>query len=453
MNRFAETEGKSAHDPLYSPRSAARATTTGDFTVGEPIPGPLIVGAGPAGLAVAAALAVNGVPYLVLERHDCIASLWRHRTYRRLRLHLPKRFCELPLMPFPPSFPTYPTREQFLDYLEDYRRTYGILPMFGQAVVSAEYDGEFWRVRTEKVITAEIDGEEAVLSTTTTEHRSKWLVVATGENAEPVMPEIDGIETFKGQVMHSSDYRSGEGYKGKKVLVVGCGNSGMEVSLDLSNHNVQTSMVVRDRVHVLPREIMGCSTFGLSAWLLRWLPIQTVDRILLLLARLVFGDLAPLGITRPSLGPMELKRVSGKTPVLDVGTIAKIKSGDIKVFPAIQRFLGHGVEFVDGRIEDFDAVILATGYKSNVPYWLKEKEFFSEKNGFPQKPNGWKGERGLYAVGFSRRGLLGVSMDATKVVDDIVQRWRDIGYGRHKMKMMSEEPMNEAPFSSNLNFL
>ncbi|GJN38168.1 hypothetical protein PR202_gb27184 [Eleusine coracana subsp. coracana] len=434
MDRFAETEGKRAHDPLYRPR---RATTTG-FPVGDEyvdIPGPVIVGAGPAGLAVAACLAVKGVKYALLERYDCIASLWRHRTYHRLKLHLPKRFCELPLMPFPESFPTYPTREQFLEYLEDYALAYNIHPMCRQNVVGAEHDGEFWIVRTKEVITAAIDDEEeAVLSSTTRVYRSRWLVVATGENAEPVLPEIDGIETFKGHVMHSSDYRNGEGYEGKKVLVVGCGNSGMEVSLDLSNHNVHTSMVVRDAVHVLPREIIGYSTFGLSAWLLRWLPIQVVDRIVLLLARLVLGDTSCLGIPRPSIGPMELKKVCGKTPVLDVGTIDKIKSGDIQVFPGIQCFHEHGVEFIDGRIVNFDAVILATGYKSNVPYWLKDKGFFSEKDGFPRKPNEWKGKNGLYAVGFSRRGLLGVSMDATKIADDIVQCWHDMGYGRQKSK-------------------
>ncbi|KAL6874659.1 hypothetical protein ACP4OV_013324 [Aristida adscensionis] len=436
MDRFAETEGKRAHDPLYSAaRARARATATG-FPVGDfvDVIGPLIVGAGPAGLAVAACLAVSGVPYVLLERYGEIGSLWRHRTYRRLKLHLPKHFCELPLMPFPPSYPTYPTREQFLQYLDDYAETYNIRPYVGQAVVSARHDGEFWWVRTKEVITATIDGEETVLSSITREYRSKWLVVATGENAEPVMPDIDGIDGFKGLVMHSSDYRSGEPYEGKKVLVVGCGNSGMEVALDLSNHNVNTSMVVRDSVHVLPREIMGHSTFGLSVWLLKWLPIQTVDKVILLLARLVFGDTARLGIARPSLGPMELKQISGKTPVLDVGTIAKIKSGDIQVFPAIQRFQEHGVEFIDGRIENFDVTILATGYKSNVPYWLEENDFFSESNGFPRKPNEWKGKNGLYAVGFSRRGLLGVSIDATKIADDIVKYWHDTDCRQHKIK-------------------
>ncbi|CAL4952471.1 unnamed protein product [Urochloa decumbens] len=440
MDRFAETEGKRAHDPLYSPRRAARATATG-FPVGEHgevLTDALIVGAGPAGLAVAACLTMRDVPYALLERHGCIASLWRHRTYRRLRLHLPKQYCELPQMPFPASYPEYPSREQFLDYLEEYLRYFGIRPFFRQEVVSAEFDGEFWCVRTKDVIVAAgIDGgnEEAVLASAgTSEYRSKWLVVATGENAEPVLPEIDGIDMFKGEVMHSCEYRSGEGYQGKKVLVVGCGNSGMEVSLDLSNHNVHTSMVVRDTVHVLPREIMGLSTFRLSLWLLMYLSVQTVDRILLLLTRLVLGDTAQFGIPRPSIGPMELKQVCGKTPVLDVGTISKIKSGDIKVLPGIQSFREHGVEFIDGRIEDFDVVILATGYKSNVPYWLKENSFFSEKDGFPRKPNEWKGKNGLYAAGFSRRGLLGVSTDATNIADDIKQCWNDIGYEKHKTK-------------------
>jgi len=84
-------------------------------------------------------------------------------------------------------------------------------------------------------------------------------------------------------------------------------------------------------VHVLPREIMGLSTFGLSMWLLMYLSVQKVDQVLLLLTHLMLGDTVRLGIPRPSIGPMELKKVSGKTPVLDVGTIAKIKSGDIKV--------------------------------------------------------------------------------------------------------------------------
>ncbi|EHA8591696.1 indole-3-pyruvate monooxygenase YUCCA2-like [Cocos nucifera] len=384
-------------------------------------PGPIIVGAGPSGLAVAACLKEKGVPSLILERANCIASLWQQKTYDRLCVHLPKRFCELPLMPFPSSFPTYPDKHQFIAYLEDYANRFDIRPVFNETVVSAEYDAVlgFWRVRT-----AATDNREEG-----TEYVGRWLVAATGENAEAVLPEIDGMREFEGSIMHTSLYRSGGVFRGKRVLVVGCGNSGMEVCLDLCNHNAYPSIVVRNTVHVLPREMLGSSTFGLSMWLLKWFPVQTVDRFLLLVARLMLGDTARFGLERPQVGPLELKSLSGKTPVLDVGTLAKIKSGDIKVFPAIKRFTERGVEFVDGRSSEFDAVVLATGYRSNVPFWLKEREFFSERDGLPRRPfpNGWKGERGLYAVGFTKRGILGASMDAFRIAQDIEQRWKTEG--------------------------
>ncbi|PWZ55135.1 Indole-3-pyruvate monooxygenase YUCCA6 [Zea mays] len=259
---FAESEGNIEHDQLmYSPRSVARAMVTG-IPIGDQgvamLQGPLIVGAGPAGLACAVELTMGSVPYVILERDMCITSMWHCRTYRRLCLHLPKRYCQLPRMPFPHSYPTYPTKQQFLAYLDEYKRNHGIRPFFN-----------------------------------------------------------------------------------------------MEVG------------------HILPREIMGLSTFTLSVWLLKFLNVKIVDQILLLLARLILGDTKYIGISRPTLGPMELKSLSSKTPVLDVGTISKIKSGDIKVFPAIESFQERGVQFIDGRIESFDVAILATGYKSNVPYWLK----------------------------------------------------------------------------------
>nr|BBM60844.1 flavin-binding monooxygenase family protein [Juncus wallichianus] len=418
MSVWNESEGKRIHDPFYFP---FLPKTDNKIFVTE---GPLIIGGGPSGLAVSACLKEKGVPSLILERSHCIASLWQLKTYDRLRLHLPKKFCELPLMPYPPGFPTYPTKQQFLAYLESYAKRFDIKPVFNQTVVSAEFEraNGMWRVCTQ-------EGSE---------YLSKWLVVATGENAEAVVPEIEGIKGFKGTVVHTSEYRSGDLYQKKKVLVVGCGNSGMEVCLDLYNYGAMPSIVVKEAVHVLPREMFGSSTFGISMWLLKWFPMQTVDRFLLIMSRIMLGDTAPLGLERPHLGPMELKSVSGKTPVLDVGTLSRIKSGDIKVFPAIRKLTEKGAEFIDGRKEEFDAVVLATGYRSNVPSWLKERVFFSEKDGFPRKPfpNGWKGEDGLYSVGFTKRGLLGASMDATRIAHDIHQSWQDMA------KQLIEYPLS-----------
>ncbi|KAL1330372.1 probable indole-3-pyruvate monooxygenase YUCCA3 [Arachis ipaensis] len=381
--------------------------------------GPVIVGAGPSGLAVAAGLKDQGVPFIILERANCIASLWQNRTYDRLKLHLPKQFCQLPNLPFPEDFPEYPTKFQFIKYLESYANHFNITPQFNETVQSAKYDETFglWRVKT---IRKSHSGSSEV------EYICRWLIVATGENAERVVPEFEGLDEFGGNVMHACDYKSGESYKGQKVLVVGCGNSGMEVSLDLCNHNATPSMVVRSSVHVLPREVFGKSTFELAIMLMKRLPLWMVDKILLILASLILGNVKKYGLKRPSVGPLELKNTAGKTPVLDIGALKKIRSGQIKVVPGIKRFWQGKVELVDGKILEIDSVVLATGYRSNVPSWLKENDMFSD-DGVPKDPfpNGWKGKAGLYAVGFTRRGLSGASLDAISVSHDIAKSWKE----------------------------
>ncbi|KAI4338118.1 hypothetical protein L6164_016467 [Bauhinia variegata] len=383
------------------------------------VSGPVIVGAGPSGLAVAAGLKEQGVPFVILERANCIASLWQNRTYDRLKLHLPKQFCQLPNFPFPEDFPEYPTKFQFISYLESYAKHFGINPQFNETVQSAKYDETFgiWRVKTIRSIPS---GSSEV------EYICRWLVVATGENAEKVVPEFEGLGEFAGHVMHACDYKSGKNFTGQKVLVVGCGNSGMEVSLDLCNHNASPSMVVRSSVHVLPREVFGKSTFELAVTLMKKLPLWMVDKILLILARLILGNTAKFGLKRPCLGPLEYKNTAGKTPVLDIGALQKIRSGQIKVVPGIRKFSRGKVELVNGEILEIDSVILATGYRSNVPSWLKENEFFSN-DGIPKNPfpNGWKGNAGLYAVGFTRRGLSGASLDAISVSQDIAKSWKE----------------------------
>jgi len=104
---------------------------------------------------------------------------------------------------------------------------------------------------------------------------------------------------------------------------------------------------------------------------MKWLPLWLVDKILLVLAWLVLGNIEKYGLKRPSTGPLELKNTQGRTPVLDIGALGKIKSGEIEVVPGVKRFLPGQVELVDDRILDIDAVILATGYRSNVPFWLQ----------------------------------------------------------------------------------
>ncbi|KAK6122935.1 hypothetical protein DH2020_043322 [Rehmannia glutinosa] len=250
-------------------------------------------------------------------------------------------------------------------------------PRFNESVRSAKSDETcgLWRVKT-----VSNDGSGV-------EYICRWVVVASGENAEKVVPEFEGLHDFGGNVIHACDYKSGEVYRGKRVLVVGCGNSGMEVSLDLCHYNAIPSMVVRNSVHVLPREIFGKSTFELGVSLMKWMPICLVDKILLASSRLLLGNIEKYGLKRPSLGPLQLKNTEGKTL--------------------------YG-SWVHSR---FSILNLVTS--------SQESEFFS-RDGFPvsQFPNGLKGKNGLYAVGFSRRGLSGASLDAIRVAQDIGKIWK-----------------------------
>lgn len=199
----------------------------------------LIVGAGPAGLATSACLNLRNIPNIVLEREDCNASLWRKRAYGRLKLHLAKQFCELPHFSFPSDAPTYIPRRDFIRYLDDYVSNMDINPLYERAVVSATFvqeDGK-WAVVVENTSSGSVET-----------YMARFLVVATGENSEGYVPPILGLDSFGGEVVHSSRYKNGHKFEKKRVLVVGSGNSGMEIALDLSNYGAKSSIVVRNPV-------------------------------------------------------------------------------------------------------------------------------------------------------------------------------------------------------------
>ncbi|XP_012854386.1 PREDICTED: probable indole-3-pyruvate monooxygenase YUCCA10 [Erythranthe guttata] len=205
----------------------------------------LIIGAGPAGLATSACLNLKSIPNIVLEREDCCASLWKKRAYDRLKLHLAKQFCELPNMPFPSNAPTYIPRKDFIRYLDDYVSYFNVSPFYNCTVESASFDHS----RRSWVVMA----KNEVLGTME-KYIAKFLVVATGENSEGYIPQnIPGLDLFNGEVMHSSKYENGKKFEKKKVLVIGSGNSGMEIAFDLSNWGARTSVVVRSPVSALSK--------------------------------------------------------------------------------------------------------------------------------------------------------------------------------------------------------
>lgn len=210
------------------------------FTNAIPSCSVLIVGAGPAGLATAACLACKFIPFIILEREDCVGSLWKKMTYDRLHLHLPKQYCELPLFPFPDTYPKYPSRDQFVTYLDNYAKHFQLNPTCNTTVTCAEFAAPLglW------VVTAEYGRGSKVKCKFT----AKTLVVATGENGEAVLPALLGRENYAGKVIHGKDYHNGKRYKNEEVLVVGSGNTGMEISLDLANFGARPTLVARSPV-------------------------------------------------------------------------------------------------------------------------------------------------------------------------------------------------------------
>ncbi|XP_027149435.1 probable indole-3-pyruvate monooxygenase YUCCA10 [Coffea eugenioides] len=371
----------------------------------------IVVGAGPSGLATAACLNSLSIPNIVLEREDCFASLWKKYSYDRLHLHLAKQFCQLPLKPFPTTYPTYVSRDQFLRYLDDYVSHFNICPLYQRSVESAQYDeaAEAWIVKARNLGSSDPEEME--------EYSSKCLVVATGETTDAFIPQLEGLNTYLGEVIHSTRYKNGKSYENKNVLVVGSGNSGMEIAFDLSNYGAKTSIAVRSPLHILSR---GMANMGLV--LLKYVSLNAVDSLLLMLSKLWYGgDLSRYGIKRPEEGPFTMKVKYGKYPVIDIGTYQKIKSGEIQVVPAVASLGGNDVVFEDGKSYPFDAIIFATGFKRSTNKWLQGADYLLSDDGLakPAFPNNWKGTKGLYCAGLARRGLYGAALDAQSIANDI----------------------------------
>ncbi|KAF7097944.1 LOW QUALITY PROTEIN: hypothetical protein CFC21_099721 [Triticum aestivum] len=367
----------------------------------------LIIGAGPAGLATAACLSQFSIPYVIVDRESCGASLWRNRAYDRLKLHLAKEFCELPHMSYPLDAPTYIPKTFFVKYLDDYVECFNIQPKYLTSVESSTFDNDekCWSIMAHDMA-----------KSTIVRFTAKFLVAASGENSVENIPMIPGLQSFPGDVIHSS-YKSGKSYSGMNVLVVGSGNSGMEIAYDLAAHGANTSIVIRSLIHVMTKELIR-----LGMTLACRLPLNLVDNLLVMAANLIFGDLSRYGIRRPKMGPMILKSETGRSVVIDVGTVGFLKKGIIKVQGSISKIMCDIVEFQCSKKESFDAIVFATGYKSTANIWLKNGENMLNGNGLPIKeyPNHWKGEDGLYCAGLGRRGLAGIAADIANDIKSVI---------------------------------
>lgn len=373
--------------------------------------GTVIIGAGPAGLSVAACLRRINEPYEILERATTVGNAWRHH-YDRLHLHTDRDHSVLPHHLWPAGTPRYPSREQVIAYLETYARAEELRPRFGRTVVAAGRNGPRWATRT--------DGGER--------YESDRIVVATGVNGEPHVPQWPGRDAFAGPVLHSSEYRNGERFRGLEVLVVGFGNSGAEIAIDLYESGAQPELAVRGPVNVIPREVFGIPILSLSPSRFG-LPTRLADALARPLLRLILGDIRRLGLRKLPYGPGEQIRRTGTVPMIDVGTLELLRRGQARVRPGIERFTGDGVVFEDGRPERYDAVILATGYRARLDRFLELPEESGILNGGGTTQPELSGRRtpvpGLYFCGFyvSPGGMLReIGIEARRIARDVAAR-------------------------------
>jgi cation diffusion facilitator CzcD-associated flavoprotein CzcO len=343
-----------------------------------------------------------GLDVTVLEKAANVGSSWR-RHYDRLHLHTDRKHSGLPGMAMPLSFPLYPSGAQVVDYLESYAAHFDIRPSFNTTVSRIRRDGAQWHVDT-------AHGPIAAPA----------IVVATGIAAAPYRPAWPGGETWPGSLIHSSEYRNPTPYAAQRVLVVGFGNSGGEIALDLANAGVNVALAVRGPVQVVPRDLLG---LPILTWTILYqrLPARLVDRINAPILRLAVGSIESLGLRRAAKGPRQMVEEDGRVPLIDIGTLARIRDGSIGIRGGIDRFTPDGIVFADGATERFDAVILATGFRPDLRQLLADIDGVFDARGMPLK-TGEASAPGLYFCGqiASPTGQLRqIGLEAQRIADAV----------------------------------
>ena len=366
----------------------------------------LIVGASISGLASASSLQKQGIEYIIIEKLTQVASPWRNH-YDRLHLHTSKDSSSLPYKSFGKTVPRYPSRQQVVDYLDDYQREFNINPVFNTEVKLIKREDDFW-----------------ITETTNGTFKSKFVIMATGTYGTPKAIRFNGMETFSGKVLHSYGYKSGRNFKGQNVLVVGFGNSACEIAMDLYEQGATASMSVRSPVNVIPRDIFGIPVLRLSL-LLNHLPPRVADTINAPLIGLLIGDITKLGLKKLPYGPLEQVRKYGRIPLLDIGTIKHIREGHIKIFGNIDNISGKTVHFADGKQEDFDVIVACIGYNRNYSEIIAVDRSRFEDLKVSVNKQKYFGKDGLYFCGYwvaPTGQIREITLDSQKIAMDISRK-------------------------------
>lgn len=379
------------------------------FSTGELPKKFCVVGAGPGGLIAARALRNRGVEVDILERYSEIGGIWNINQpgspmYESCNFISSKSYGGFVGYPMPAHYPDYPRWDQVLEYVRAFARSHGLEPLvqFNIEVTSAEpvrdTRGEFWRVT---LSTGEV-------------REYRGVVYAGGAQWEPYVPGIEGWDTFTGRGIHATEYRRPQEFDGQRVLIVGAGNSGVDIAADAAQRASKAILSTRRGYWFFPKQIFGVPSPDLltgSAPLpeipvLGNVPPERVGELVLASV----GDLTRYGLPAPD------HQVAATHPIMNNQVLHYLSHGKLEWRPDIERIEGSTVLFKDGRQDDFDVIILATGYDVNIP-WLPEGAIRYEQ-GHPEFHLGTfvDGATGLYGM-----GMLHLADNAYTIFDRLAQ--------------------------------
>jgi cation diffusion facilitator CzcD-associated flavoprotein CzcO len=365
----------------------------------------VVVGAGPAGIAAALSLRDRDVKVIVLDRAEQVASSWRTR-YDHLRLNTGRQFSHLPKRRYPRGTPTFPSRDQVVEHIET--SAGGLDIRFNTTVDRIDRKAGGWR-----------------LHTSAGDFEARQVIVATGYDHTPHVPQWSGAQGFTGELLHSSAYRNPTRYVGKRVLVVGSGSSGMEIAHDVATGGAaRVWMAVRTPPNIMLRSGPGALPGDVIATPLYHLPPRIADQIARRARLRAIGDLTKFGLPIPDEGPFQRGARLGVAPALvDMAVVNAIKDGVIDVVQPPQSFDGGTVSLLDGTRLHPDVVICATGYRRGLESLVGHLDVLNER-GVPRAPRGEPVADGLRFLGFlPRPSQLGyTSKRARQIANEIAKR-------------------------------
>ena len=345
-----------------------------------------IIGAGTSGVSAAVALADRGVKPLLVDRADQVGSSWRSR-YDRLRLNTGRQFSHLPNRPYPSGTPTFPTRDQVIDHIERHANEDGIELCLGCTAERLDRADGHWR-----------------LTTSTGEVEASQVVVATGFDHEPFIPDWPGRDEWPGGLMHSSQYRNPLPYNGKRILVVGPGSSGMEIAYDLATGGAaKVWLAVRTPPNIMLRQGPGGIPGDFIATPLYHAPVRIADAIARFSRRMGIGDLHEFGLPVPAEGIFARSSRLGVAPaILDKDVIAAIRDKSIEIVRGVEALDAAGVALADGTRINPDAMVCATGFRRGLSQLVGHLGVLDER-GWPKTTGELPAADGLRFIGFVPR--------------------------------------------------